>query len=77
MAMMFVRDDLGFYRRWSLVLLRDHLTPEQSPLKPLSRRTCLMTAAVPSGFQNGLELIAGDNSRKIEDLLHRSPFLLP
>jgi hypothetical protein len=70
----FVRDDLGFNHEMVTGPVADDLAPEQSPLKRFEQANLLDDCGRGQVvFENALELIAGEDCGKIEDLLNGKP----
>ncbi len=70
----FVGDALDFNQDIVAGTVTDDLAPEQAPLKPFEQADLLNDCGRGQMvFQNGLELIAGEDGRKIENVLNRKP----
>ena len=68
----FVRDDLGFNHEMVTGPVADDLAPEQSPLKRFEQANLLDDCGRGQVvLQNGLELIAGEDGGKMENVLNR------
>lgn len=69
-----VRDDLGFNQEMVAGPVADDLAPEQSPLTPFELAYLLDDCGRDQVvFQDSLELMAGEDGWKIEELLIRKP----
>jgi hypothetical protein len=68
----FVGDDLGFNQEMVTDPVADNLAPNQAPLKRFEQADLFDDCGCGQViFQNGLELIAGENGGKVESALNR------
>jgi hypothetical protein len=66
-----VWNNFGFYQEMAICPVSDHLTPEQSPFKRFEQADLLNNHSRGQLiFQNGLELITGEDGGKVEDVLN-------